>query len=74
MPNVITAIFNKKAPDVDTAPIYQYNYGQVLRIEGLDLPPAVGIILDDVLRWKMFGEEKPHYHLFIRKEEREGSK
>lgn len=35
---------------------------------------AVGIILDDVLRWKMFGEEKPHYHLFIRKEEREGSK
>ena len=43
MPNVITAIFNKKAPDVDTAPIYQYNYGQVLRIEGLDLPPAVEI-------------------------------
>lgn len=25
---------------------------------------AVGIILDDVLRWKLFGEEKPHYHLF----------
>ena len=43
MPNVITAIFNKKAPDVDTAPIYQYNYGQILRIEGLDLPPAVEI-------------------------------
>lgn len=35
---------------------------------------AVGIILDDVLRWKMFGEEKPHYHLFMRKEEREESK
>lgn len=35
---------------------------------------AVGIILDDVLRWKLFGEEKPHYHLFMRKEEREGSK
>lgn len=43
MPNIITAIFNKKAPDADTAPIYQYNYGQVLRIEGLDLPPAVEI-------------------------------
>lgn len=25
---------------------------------------AVGIILDDVLKWKLFGEEKPHYHLF----------
>ena len=24
---------------------------------------AVGIILDDVLKWKLFGEEKPHYHL-----------
>lgn len=25
---------------------------------------AVGIILDDVVRWRLFGEEKPHYHLF----------
>ena len=25
---------------------------------------AVGIILDDVIRWRFFGEEKPHYHLF----------
>lgn len=25
---------------------------------------AVGIILDDVVRWRFFGEEKPHYHLF----------
>lgn len=25
---------------------------------------AVGIILDDVIRWRIFGEEKPHYHLF----------
>lgn len=24
---------------------------------------AVAIILDDVLRWKFFGEEKPHYTL-----------
>lgn len=28
---------------------------------------AVGIILDDLIRWKMFGEEKPHYHLFKKK-------
>lgn len=25
---------------------------------------AVGIALDDVIRWKIFGEEKPHYHLW----------
>lgn len=25
---------------------------------------AVAIILDDVLRWKLFNEEKPHYHWF----------
>ena len=25
---------------------------------------AVGIILDDVVRWKIFEEEKPHYHLW----------
>lgn len=25
---------------------------------------AVGIFLDDFVRWKMFGEEKPHYRLF----------
>lgn len=31
---------------------------------------AVGIILDDVIRWQFFGEEKPHYHLFRKKEER----
>lgn len=24
---------------------------------------AVGIFLDDVIRWRFFGEEKPHYHL-----------
>lgn len=27
---------------------------------------AVGIVLDDFIRWKFFGEEKPHYHLFRR--------
>lgn len=25
---------------------------------------AIGIVLDDVIRWKIFGEEKPHYHLW----------
>ena len=25
---------------------------------------VAGIFLDDVIRWKFFGEEKPHYHLF----------
>lgn len=27
---------------------------------------AVGIVLDDFIRWKFFGEGKPHYHLFWR--------
>lgn len=26
--------------------------------------PAIGIFLDDLIRWRIFGEEKPHYHLF----------
>ena len=25
---------------------------------------AVGIFLDDLIRWRIFGEEKPQYHLF----------
>ena len=25
---------------------------------------AVGIVLDDLIRWRFFGEERPHYHLF----------
>lgn len=25
---------------------------------------AFGIFLDDLIRWLLFGEEKPHYHLF----------
>lgn len=29
---------------------------------------AVGIFLDDLIRWVLFGEEKPHYHLFRKKE------
>lgn len=29
---------------------------------------AVGIVLDDLIRWQFFGEEKPHYHLFRKRE------
>lgn len=29
---------------------------------------AVGIFLDDLIRWAFFGEERPHYHLFCKKE------
>ncbi len=29
---------------------------------------AVGIMLDDLIRWQFFGEEKPHYHLFRKRE------
>ena len=28
---------------------------------------AVGIVMDDLIRWIFFGEEKPHYHLFRKK-------
>lgn len=31
---------------------------------------ALGIFLDDYIRWVLFDEEKPHYHLFQKKEER----
>ena len=31
---------------------------------------ALGIFLDDYIRWVFFGEEKPHYHLFRKKEEK----
>lgn len=29
----------------------------------------IGIVLDDWIRWKLFGEEKPHYHWFKKKTE-----
>lgn len=29
---------------------------------------AFAIVYDDLLRWGFFGEEKPHYHLFSKKE------
>lgn len=31
---------------------------------------GIAIVLDDVLRWKLFDEEKPHYTLFGRRKKR----
>ena len=42
MNNVITAVFTV-LPSTGTRPVWQYSYGQVLRIQGLQLPPAVEI-------------------------------
>ena len=36
----------------------------------LKIANALGIFLDDYIRWVFFGEEKPHYHLFRKKEEK----
>lgn len=44
-----------------------YNFcGQVCLIFSIGwfFLSAVAIILDDVIRWKLFGEEKPRYHIF----------
>jgi len=48
MTNIIRAVFNcneynTTATRPDGKPIYQYNYGQILQIHGLDLPKAVEI-------------------------------
>jgi len=48
MTNIIRAVFNCNEYDTtaarpDNKPIYQYNYGQILQIHGLDLPKAVEI-------------------------------
>lgn len=48
MTNIIRAVFNcneynATAVRPDGKPIYQYNYGQILQIHGLDLPKAVEI-------------------------------
>lgn len=37
--NVITAVFTRSARTSTTA-LYQYDYGQILKIEGIDLPQA----------------------------------
>ena len=40
-------------------------YGQISLISSIGwyFLSAVGIYLDDYLRWKLFGEEKPHYKI-----------
>lgn len=42
MNNIITAVF-EVLPSTRTRPVWQYNYGQILRIQGLQLPSAVEI-------------------------------
>ena len=42
MQKIINAVFTDKNKDqVYTEKVYQYDYGRVLRIQGLDLPAAV---------------------------------
>lgn len=43
MSKTITAIFNKKEVSTQTGAIWKYDYGRILRIEGLELPTAVEI-------------------------------
>ena len=42
MNNIITAVF-EVLPSTRTRPVWQYSYGQILRIQGLQLPSAVEI-------------------------------
>ena len=38
--NEVNAVFAEGCTRIQTLPIYQYDYGQMLVIEGLDLPAA----------------------------------
>lgn len=38
MGNIVKAIVGKNGKDIKTAPLYQYDYGQILKIEGITLP------------------------------------
>ena len=38
MGNIVKAIIGKNGKEVKTAPLYQYDYGQILKIEGITLP------------------------------------
>ena len=40
MGNVVKAVFGKNAKEIQTAPLFQYDYGQILIIEGITLPTA----------------------------------
>ena len=43
MSNIITAVFGKNRTSVWIEDVWQYDYGQILRIQGLDLPTAVEV-------------------------------
>ena len=38
MSNIVKAVVGKNAGTIKTAPLYQYDYGQILMIEGIELP------------------------------------
>lgn len=40
MGNIVKAVVGKNGKIIKTAPLYQYDYGQILQIEGIELPAA----------------------------------
>lgn len=43
MSNIVIATFKNNLRKIETPPLWQYDYGQILRIEGLELPQAFEI-------------------------------
>ena len=43
MGNITSIVFDKESAKTIYKDLWQYDYGQILRIEGLDLPKAVEI-------------------------------
>lgn len=43
MSNIVIATFKNNLRKIETSPLWQYDYGQILRIEGLELPQAFEI-------------------------------
>lgn len=44
---MINAVFDRERTTTNTEPLYQWDYGQVIRIQGIKLPPAVEIHFAD---------------------------
>ena len=40
MGNIVEAVFRDDTPTIIAGPLYQYDYGQILRIDGVNLPDA----------------------------------
>lgn len=53
--NVIVATFNERTRKVVVGPLWQYDYGQILKFEGIDLPAAYEVHFSNDPRW---GEAK----------------